>query len=241
MATATCTAPTDAPAIDIPEWTGYGVGPSPYRLLTVIEATYPPDRDGKPDARSGEQAEALGVVLGECAICEVPIERHYVIEAADGSRRCVCRQCLEESGAEGPIDQARRFEPSQSSPSTAEPEAAPEPCAEPILTAEPPSKPKRKAKPAQPNTCRLSLQIRDTTYTVRPASNEAHRDGRAWRLGKPDGGHYHVAETDHGPTCDCADWTFRREHLDPDGCKHIRALRACGLIAKPLMREETFR
>lgn len=85
-------------------------------------------------------------------------------------------------------------------------------------------------KTKAPDVCRLTLTIRDTAYTLRPARNDANHPGRAWRLGKADGAAYHVAETAHGPTCDCPDWTFRREHLDPLGCKHIRALRAMRLI-----------
>ena len=78
-----------------------------------------------------------------------------------------------------------------------------------------------------PDTCRLTLSIRGTDYALRPVPSE---DGRAWRLRKPDGTTYDVAETRWGPVCDCPDATWRREGLDPAGCKHVRALRALGLI-----------
>ena len=41
---------------------------------------------------------------------------------------------------------------------------------------------------------------------------------------------YDVAQTPYGPECDCPDFIFRRAGLDPHGCKHVRALVACGLI-----------
>ena len=51
---------------------------------------------------------------------------------------------------------------------------------------------------------------------------------RAFRLRKEDGTVYHIAVTEHGPTCDCPDWTFHRDGIDPAGCKHIKALNAVG-------------
>src|SRR5829696_3643829 len=91
------------------------------------------------------------------------------------------------------------------------------------------SKPRaaRKAKPKPADTCRLSVTIRGTTYGAHPIPSE---DGRAWRLRKADGTTYDVAETPHGPTCDCGDQTYRHEGIDGTGCKHIRALRALGLL-----------
>lgn len=77
------------------------------------------------------------------------------------------------------------------------------------------------------DTCRLTLTIRGTVYAVRRVASE---DGRAFRLGKRDGEAHDVAETPYGPTCTCGDYVWRREHLDPAGCKHIRSLRAVGLI-----------
>src|SRR4051794_10245470 len=84
-----------------------------------------------------------------------------------------------------------------------------------------------KLRPA--DTCRLTVHIRGVAYGARPIASE---DGRAWRLRKADGTLHDVAETPHGPTCSCGDQTFRHEGLDALGCKHIRALRALGLIAR---------
>lgn len=89
----------------------------------------------------------------------------------------------------------------------------------------------RKPAPAQPqrNRCRLTLTINGTDYALR---SFASPDGRVWILRRAEGHHHHVAPTAHGWTCNCGDWTWRREHRDPAGCKHIRALRAVGLIGE---------
>jgi len=61
---------------------------------------------------------------------------------------------------------------------------------------------------------------------------------RAYRLIKGDGSAYDLAETEHGPQCDCPDSIFRRDGLDPDGCKHVQALVRLGLIGAADMRVE---
>jgi hypothetical protein len=43
---------------------------------------------------------------------------------------------------------------------------------------------------------------------------------------------YVVAETPDGPVCDCPDFTYHRDGVDADGCKHIKALVAVGLIQR---------
>jgi hypothetical protein len=53
---------------------------------------------------------------------------------------------------------------------------------------------------------------------------------RAWRLRKADGTTYTVADTTDGASCECADQVFRHEGEYTPGCKHIRALRALGLL-----------
>jgi hypothetical protein len=86
------------------------------------------------------------------------------------------------------------------------------------------------AKPKPADICRLSVHIRGVAYTARPIRPELSEVIRAWQLRKPDGTVYNVADTIDGATCDCADFTYRHEGNDQIGCKHVRALRALGLI-----------
>jgi hypothetical protein len=76
---------------------------------------------------------------------------------------------------------------------------------------------------------RLFLSIRDHWYQVEALEVEP-RD-RAYRLSKDDGRRYDVMESAYGPTCDCPDFIFRRDGIDPKGCKHVRALRLYGLVS----------
>src|SRR5688572_32441367 len=103
-----------------------------------------------------------------------------------------------------------------------------------VLSPRPPSKsspPARVVRPAH-GTARLTLTINGQSYTIRPIPSDAFGAvGRAFRLRKSDGTTYDVAETVHGPTCDCGDFTFRRDGIDPAGCKHIRALSVFTLLA----------
>jgi hypothetical protein len=78
--------------------------------------------------------------------------------------------------------------------------------------------------------CRLTLDINGTAYNVRPVACDPDAAGKTFRLRKADGTAYHVAKTQHGFTCECPDWVFNREHKDVNGCKHIRSLKACGLL-----------
>src|SRR3954469_14335027 len=94
--------------------------------------------------------------------------------------------------------------------------------------------------PKAPDRCGLVLRINGTRYTVRPIPAEDPDVRRAWRLRKlddsrPVGAVYDVAETTEGNTCDCPDHVFRRDGVDPRGCKHLRALARLGLIAAPTM------
>lgn len=90
-------------------------------------------------------------------------------------------------------------------------------------------KPRRTVR--QPHgIARLMILISGATYTLRRIPCDPSIAARAWRLRKPDGAAYYVALTEYGPTCDCPDWTFHREGRDAEGCKHIRALKAVGLI-----------
>ena len=92
--------------------------------------------------------------------------------------------------------------------------------------------PRKPAKPKPADVCRLTLHIRGVAYAVRPFPAVAlGSSAHAFRLRKAGTSEvYDVAETPLGPTCDCGDQTFRHEGIDALGCKHIRALRALGLI-----------
>lgn len=83
----------------------------------------------------------------------------------------------------------------------------------------------QRATPAQ-----LYLTIRDGLYAVRKIDCDPLIGDQAYRLLKADGNCYDVIQTRYGPSCDCPDFLFRRDGLDPAGCKHIQALVACGLI-----------
>jgi len=97
-----------------------------------------------------------------------------------------------------------------------------------MTTATKPRKPDR-TKPA--DTCRLTLHVRGVAYAVRFLEADPGAGvSRLIRLRKVHGETYHVAATLYGRTCDCGDHTFRHEGSDDLGCKHIRALKACGLI-----------
>jgi hypothetical protein len=87
-------------------------------------------------------------------------------------------------------------------------------------------------KPARPahGVARLSLFINGKAYHVLPHPADALTTIKAFRLRKFDGTEYDIAQTSEGITCDCPDFTFNREGIDPEGCKHIKALVACGLI-----------
>lgn len=79
---------------------------------------------------------------------------------------------------------------------------------------------------------RLFLTIDEFPYQVRRVLCDPYVAERAFQLTKGDGTSYEVAQTCHGPTCDCPDFIYRREGIDPGGCKHVRALASCGLIER---------
>ena len=91
----------------------------------------------------------------------------------------------------------------------------------------------RKRPKSGPFAHRLDLTIGRTTYAIVPLPQAPLPGSRAFRLTKGDGTMYDVAQTEFGPQCDCPDYIFRRDGLDPEGCKHIRALVGSGLIGPP--------
>ena len=92
--------------------------------------------------------------------------------------------------------------------------------------------PRSVRKPARNphGVARLTLFINGTAYNVRPVQTDADAALKAYRLRKSDGTAYHVALTTHSLTCDCPDFTFNRDGIDPAGCKHIKAMVACSFF-----------
>lgn len=76
----------------------------------------------------------------------------------------------------------------------------------------------------------LFLTINESLYRVERLACEPDTVERAFRLNKVDGTLYDVAQTRFGAQCDCPDFIFRRDGLDPSGCKHVKALVGQGLI-----------
>jgi hypothetical protein len=89
-------------------------------------------------------------------------------------------------------------------------------------------------KPARPThgVCRLALHNNSTAYNVRPLPCDPEAASKVYRLHKAEGTAYNVAATPHGLTCDCPDFTFHRDGRDPEGCKHIKAMVAVGLMSR---------
>ncbi|QDV36060.1 hypothetical protein [Tautonia plasticadhaerens] len=95
-----------------------------------------------------------------------------------------------------------------------------------------PARPADAPPPAKGRKFQLYLTIDGFPYGVRPVLSDPYVARRAFELTKPDGTRYDIAQTHHGACCDCPDFIYRREGLDPLGCKHVRALVACGLIER---------
>ena len=75
-------------------------------------------------------------------------------------------------------------------------------------------------KPVRPahGTCRLVLVINGVHYTLRRIPTDPSAALRAWRLRRrPTGRTTTSAMTEHGPVCDCPDFVFHRDGLDPAG------------------------
>jgi len=80
-----------------------------------------------------------------------------------------------------------------------------------------------------------TLTINGVHFYVHPIRSEHDQIHRAFRLRRQplqSGIVFDLAETVQGAVCDCPDFVFRRDGLDPRGCLHIRAMRAVGLLEK---------
>ncbi len=96
-----------------------------------------------------------------------------------------------------------------------------------------PTTTRRTEKPAEPATTSLRLRIGQHDYAVRRIGADGRPFGtiKAFRLRRTDTGELHdVAQLPTGCECTCGDFVWRRDGLDPAGCKHVRALKAWGLL-----------
>jgi hypothetical protein len=53
---------------------------------------------------------------------------------------------------------------------------------------------------------------------------------KAFRLTKDNGDFYDVSRDVYGLACTCGDFVWRREGIDPAGCKQTRNMKALGLL-----------
>src|SRR4051812_40525891 len=89
---------------------------------------------------------------------------------------------------------------------------------------------KKAIEPAH-GTATLTLRINGTEYALWKVPCQQADLAACYELKKKgSSARYHVSEHAHGAECTCGDFTFRRNHLDDCGCKHIRALAVFGLI-----------
>ncbi len=89
---------------------------------------------------------------------------------------------------------------------------------------------RKSVRPAH-GVARLTLHINGVAYNVRPVACDPVAALTAVRLRKSDGTIYHIVLPPDGhPVCDCADYTFHRDGIDPSGCKHVRALTVVGML-----------
>jgi hypothetical protein len=87
-----------------------------------------------------------------------------------------------------------------------------------------------KSDPKAPTgLCGLTLRINSEPYKVRPLPAE-FGGLKAFRLTKTDGTFHDVSRGAYGMECTSGDFVWRRDGIDPEGCKHIRSVRACGLL-----------
>jgi predicted nucleic acid-binding Zn finger protein len=91
-------------------------------------------------------------------------------------------------------------------------------------------KPRKVTEPK--GVCNLTLKINDSLYRVRGSKAQAFgATSRAFVLAKVGGiESYEVAETALGAVCDCPAFKYGRIDNPTYSCKHLRSLRALGII-----------
>jgi hypothetical protein len=97
---------------------------------------------------------------------------------------------------------------------------------------------KPKAAPVRRGTCNLRLHINGDVYSIRKHKGGSH--ARLWALKKLTGARAGrtllVGRIYAQVCCDCEDYT---RNQPTGGCKHIKALRALGLIARKSRRSRS--
>lgn len=97
---------------------------------------------------------------------------------------------------------------------------------------------KPKAAPVRRGKCNLRLHINEDVYSIRKHPSGSH--ARLWALKKltgPRAGRTLLCGRIYAQVaCDCEDWTINRPR---GGCKHIKALKALGLIAQKTRRSRS--
>jgi hypothetical protein len=78
--------------------------------------------------------------------------------------------------------------------------------------------------------CSLHLRINGKSYRCRPVPVDGVEVYKLFTLTSLEGQTYNVAMTPEGHTCECADFVYSRDGLDPTGCKHIKAMMALGIL-----------
>jgi hypothetical protein len=86
--------------------------------------------------------------------------------------------------------------------------------------------------PRPPAVVQCAVWINGVAYEVSLLAPEPGTGiKKAYRLKNAENGNeYDLAWSNHGIECECGDFEFRRAGKDPEGCKHIDALRQLGMM-----------
>jgi hypothetical protein len=93
--------------------------------------------------------------------------------------------------------------------------------------------PEAEAEAVPGGTASMTLRINGAAYGVRRvACPDRPTALECFALRKAGSAEtHHVSRHADGCCCTCGDFIYRREHLDPRGCKHIKSLVAFGFLA----------
>src|SRR5438105_889446 len=77
---------------------------------------------------------------------------------------------------------------------------------------------------------RLWISINGQLYDLERLKISPEVGTIAWRLGLPNETKHDIYLSKTGAECSCPDFIYRRNHKQPEGCKHLQALRLKGLL-----------